>query len=848
MRDASPEIAFPSLSLVLLIGPSGSGKSTFARRHFKATEIVSSDTCRGIVSDDENDQSASADAFALLQYIVAKRLERGLLTVVDATNVRPEDRKEYVRLAREYHVLAVAIVLDLAPSVCVARNAERPDRDFGEHVVRNQSRALRQSLGSLKRGGFRHIHILSTPAAVEDATITRTRLWNDRRDDAGPFDIIGDVHGCYDELIQLLTELGYEVAADGSDAIPPAGRRALFLGDLVDRGPDSPAVLRLVMGMVAAGHALCVPGNHDSKLQRHLTGASVRPSHGLAETIAQLATQPATFRAEVATFIDNLVSHYVLDDGNLVVAHAGLKESLQGRASGAVRSFALYGETTGESDEYGLPIRADWAASYRGRAQVVYGHTPTLHPEWVNGTICIDTGCVFGGALTALRYPEREIVSVPAAREYYAPARPLAPPAAPQEVLRASDLLDVQDVLGKQVIETRITRSISIGAGNAAAALEAVSRFAIDPRWLIYLPPTMSPAEAQPDGEFLEHPDQTFAYFRQTDVSAVICQEKHMGSRAVVVLCRDEATASRRFFGVSGVGVIYTRTGRAFFPQEEQQTQALARLHAAMTASDLWDRLQTDWVCLDVEILPWSAKALSLLRSQFAATGAAAEAALQAATALLVSPASAGTDELRARLDARQQATTSYRDAYRRYCWDVDGLKGVQIAPFHLLASEGHVHTDRNHLWHMDTLAALCDADPTFLRKTAHLVVNLQDDSQTEAAVKWWTERTEAGAEGMVVKPLDWIVSGRGGLVQPAIKCRGREYLRIIYGPEYTLPENLPRLRARALRPKRSLALREFALGLEGLHRFVDHDPLYRVHACVFGVLALESEPVDPRL
>src|SRR5262245_32408246 len=432
-------IKIPELSLVVMMGASGSGKSSFARKHFKPTEVISSDFCRGLVSDDENDQAASNDAFDVLHYIARKRLERGQLTVIDATNVEPNGRRILVEIARQYHALPVAIALDVPARICHERNASRPDRQFGPHVVRRQTSALRRSLRGLGREGFRYVYVLQSPEEVDAAGIVREPLYNNRRNEHGPFDIIGDVHGCFDELSALLEKLGYDVAAGRH----PGGRKAIFLGDLVDRGPKTPEVLELVMRMVASGAAMAVPGNHDMKLMRKLRGKDVRITHGLAESIEQLAQRTPEFCESVAEFIDGLVSHYVLDDGKLVVAHAGMKAEMQGRGSGKVREFALYGETTGETDEQGLPVRYNWAADYRGRATVVYGHTAVADAEWLNGTICIDTGCVFGGRLTALRYPEKELVSVGAARMYYEPVRQLTP--SPSRVSAQHEIDDVLD-------------------------------------------------------------------------------------------------------------------------------------------------------------------------------------------------------------------------------------------------------------------------------------------------------------------------------------------------------------------------------------------------------------------
>ena len=846
-------IDVPALSLVVLVGASGSGKSTFARKHFRPTEVISSDFCRGLVSDDENDQAATKDAFEVLHFIAGKRLAAGRLTVIDATNVQPEARKELVSLAREYDVLPVAVVLDPPERVCVERNERRPDRQFGVKVVARQRSQLKRGLRSLKREGFRTVHVFGSVEEIDAVSIERTRLFNDLKDQTGPFDIIGDIHGCRAELEQLLTDLDYTITRDDAgrpiDAAVSIGRpdrRAVFVGDLVDRGPDTPGVLRLVMGMVANGHAFCVPGNHEDKLLKALRGRNVKISHGLETTLEQLAGEPQEFRDDVERFIDGLISHYVFDGGRLVVSHAGLVERMHGRASGRVRSFCLYGETTGETDEFGLPVRYPWANEYRGRATVVYGHTPTPEPEWINNTICLDTGCVFGGALTALRYPERELVSVQAAREYYAPAKPLhMTTAAATAPAREPDVLELTDVTGRRVIETSTHGRLSIRTEQAGAALEVMSRFAIDPRLLLYLPPTMSPVTTSAEPGLLEHPRQAFETYRAQGVTELVCEEKHMGSRAVVLLTRDDDVAGKRF-GLAGRGAIHTRTGRSFF-DAALTDELLLHLRATAEEAGVFAELDTAWLLLDAELLPWSAKAEDLLRNQYAAVGAAARTSLPAATAALRSATAAGLDvgELLAATERRTTNAARFTDAYRRYCWPTNGLDGVRVAPFQVLASEGTTYQDRPHAWHLGIADRMVAVGPSLITPTRRLFV---DAANWDAGIAWWEELTGAGGEGMVVKPAGNLTRTPKGLAQPGLKVRGREYLRLIYGPDYTEPANFGRLRDRNLGHKRSLALREYALGLEALERAARGEPLWRVHECVFAVLALESEPVDPRL
>ena len=408
---------------MLLVGTSGAGKSTFARTKFRPHETLSSDFFRGMVRNDETDMGASADAFDVLRSVLRKRLAAGLLTVVDATNVRPEERKPLIAIAKTFHATPVAIVLDVPLETAITRNDARGDRPNSRSYVTQQRAHLDRSRDRLGREGLRHVYVLRGEDEITAATIRRVASPSDRRDECGPFDIVGDVHGCLGELTRLLTKLGYD-AANGFR--PPAGRRLVFLGDLVDRGPSSVGCLRLAMAMVERGDAICLPGNHDVKLARWLRGENVRIGHGLERTIAEMQSVDASERLRFATFIDGLVPHVVLDEGRLVVAHAGLKQEMQLRITGAVRAFALYGDTTGEVDELGLPVRRDWAADYHGAAAVVYGHTPTHEALWVNETICIDTGCVFGGALTALRWPERELVREPAAETYFTAEKSIA--------------------------------------------------------------------------------------------------------------------------------------------------------------------------------------------------------------------------------------------------------------------------------------------------------------------------------------------------------------------------------------------------------------------------------------
>lgn len=840
-------IEIPEFSLVAMVGATSSGKTTFAKTHFRPTEILSSDFFRAMVSDDETDQSVSEQAFELLFRTAEKRLELKKLTVIDATNVSKQSRSKIVDLAKNQDVHAVAIVLDIPEKILLERNSQRDNRRLPERIVRNHRTKLRQSIKNLKREGFRYVFVLKQED-IDDTEIVRTKLWNDKRDLHGPFDIIGDVHGCCTELEKLLRKLGY-VKNPENIFYSPTGRKALFLGDFCDRGDRNTDVLKLVISMVNSGNALAVVGNHDVKLVKYLRGRKVQLTHGLEKTVEEINSCSDDFRKEVCGFLDGLISHYVLDSGRLVIAHAGIKEKYIGRGSGRIREFCLYGDVTGENDEYGLPVRLDWTEDYTGNALVVYGHTAVSEVRYSNNTYCIDTGCVFGGKLSALRYPEREIVSVDAEKMYCEPTRPLDV----KDTHTDDGLLSADAFQGNMNIETCLIPVVNISKNNSAGAMEIMSRFAVDPRWLIYLPPTMSPCETSCETGYLEYPTEAFEYYKNHSVGRVVCEKKHMGSRAVIVLCRDVETAEKYFHVENmGRGVIYTRTGRKFFDDNFTQNIILDRLDEVLKKSNFWEDFGTNWLCLDVEIMPWSEKAQSLIKNQYAGVANSGINSLGNAEKLLGSAvcvqADTGLEKWLEMVKFKKNALEKYAKAYGEYCWAVESVDDLKIAPFHILACEGRVFGENSHIWHMENIKKYLTGFDKIFVETPYICVETDNPESVKNGTEWWLEITASGGEGMVVKPENFTEIRDGKLLQPAVKCRGREYLRIIYGAEYLQSENLERLKKRSLTRKRTLALKEFSLGIESLKRFTSGESLSRVHECAFGVLALESEPVDPRL
>jgi protein phosphatase len=588
------------------------------------------------------------------------------------------------------------------------------------------------------------------------------------------FDLVGDVHGCDDELVALLEALGHPP----DPGLPaPAGRRLVFVGDLVDRGPATPAVLRRVMALVAAGRALAVAGNHDVRLAEALRGRPVEPGHGLEESLAQLAGETEAFRAGVIAFLESLPARLVLDDGRLVVAHAGLPEAFHTGDDPATRDLAIHGAYTGDFDERAMPVRDDWAARYGGAAAVVQGHTPVAEAEWFRGTICLDTGCVCGGRLTALRWPERELVAVPARRAWSGSARGVLPPraVAPRPVWSPAPPLPAPE----ETVARLRARAATLADGAAGG-----DRAEREPRawgpYVVHLPPTMSSCDPGHAGRPLEHPLDAMAHYARQGLRALVCEEKHTGVRVVAVVCRDAAAARRRFGAVDGsAGAIHSRVGRAVLsPQAE--AAVVAAIRSGADRAGVWDTLAADWLCLDGE---------------------------------LVGAAGAGRA-------------------------DGSGAAPEAIVLFHLLASGGRTHFAREHAWQLGILDRFAAADGgATVRVARHRAVDLEKPVDVAAAIAWWAGLSAAGGEGIVVKPAVAAAAGSAGPVQPALKVRSAAWLERVYGGAVGAAEGLAGLRARSLQTKRARALDQFALGVEALERFVAGEPRPRVASCLDALL-----------
>ncbi|MDR3599536.1 MAG: polynucleotide kinase-phosphatase [Desulfosporosinus sp.] len=867
----SKEIRFPHAGIVILVGPSNSGKTTLLNRLLEQgillrSEIISSDQFRVLVADtefielnkrpqDEQDvlfaeyQLISQKAFEAMTYLLESRCDLGRLTVVDATHLWPEDRKRYIDLARRQHLQVMAIALDIDNKLLFERDELRA-QPRGRQRIKQQVRTFQSNLRSLKTEGFSSSYSLNE-VELEEAIFRRST--NRLLQEVGTgLDFIGDIHGCYSEFVALLEKLGYRSDAEGLYT-HPEGRQLVSVGDVLSRGPNSLDCLKFFINHVEKGLAFMVDSNHGWKIARWLSGRKVELAHGDELIAAEFDHYEREHGQAAAEELKETVKNLLLSaPSNLVftnngvrvvvATHAGIKDHYIGKESKRISDFCRYGDTEG-FEENGKPVRKDWFVNHSSGETIVWGHDPRPQPMVINNTINIDQGVVFGGSLTAYRYPEKKFVAVEAQRDYAED---------PESFLQKwkkerFNPPNIQSFLQGYSVMTEDYGEIKIQADYVKPVIETISHYTIPIEELLYIPPTMSPAsEPSSLDNYFEHPQEAFKYYRNQGIMTMVVEKKHMGSRGILLLFKNEEAAVG-YVGTPMLGTIYTRTGRGFFNQELSQ-KIIKQLNSDLNQGQYFTKNNTDFVLLDAEILPWNLKAKELISSQYAHVS---EVALLDYKKLLEKlelakvngwDVAAWIEEYKGKAENAQV----FREVFQNYCWDTLGAEGIKIAPFHVLAHQGRTYFDQTHLWHMEQnreLAKLSD----LLIETDYKVVT--DEHSEEEAIRWWEEMTENGHEGFVVKPETFIARNeKGWLVQPAIKVRGRKYLHIIYGMDYLQLENLVRLKQRSVKRKQRHALMEFALGVEGVKRFVSQEPLSRIHECVLATLALEAEPVDPRL
>ncbi|MEH7178152.1 polynucleotide kinase-phosphatase [Neobacillus vireti] len=863
-------INLPHAGIVLLVGPSNTGKTTLLNQLIQenqilASEVISSDQFRVLVSDiefiswngrpkDESDalfheyQQISSAAFDAMDYVISKRCKLNKLTFIDATHLREEEHEKYLQMGKKYHVPVIAIVLNISETELLRRDAER-DFSRGRNRIKQQYQHFKNTLRFIKKKHYRRVYLLGED---ELEVLNVSRLENPLfiELDNG-IDFIGDIHGCYEEFLEILSKLGYQENDEGY-YIHPEGRKILSLGDVLSRGSRSIETLQFFQKHVAAGHAYMIDSNHGWKIARWLEGKNVKMAHGDENVAAEFeeyerkngTEETEKLKEQIKELLLEAKSHYIIRKNgvNAVVAvHAGIKDHYIGKQSHRISDFCRYGDTDG-LDENGKPIRKDWSISHKSSELIIWGHDPKPQPLLVNNTLNIDQGVVFGGTLTAYRYPEKQFVSVKAKQDYAnVPDNPLK-----EWELKRLNPPNIMKFLEGYSVLTEHYGEIMIYDDGVKPAIDDFSHYTLPLEDIVYLPPTMSPTPKASRLEgYLEHPMEAFEYYQSNGVETMVVEKKHMGSRGILFLFKNKEVA-KEYIGRETLGNIYTRTGRAFFKKEVEE-QIVGVLNEDLVKSGYFETYNTDFVLLDAEILPWNLKAKDLILNQYAHVG---EMALLDRKKLQDSLQQAfesgkGVEHWIQENEMGIENAKVFNEVYQKYCWEIEGLDGIQIAPFHTLAHSKETFFDKPHRWHMEKNKEFNGISRLFL-ETEYRVVS--DEASMKAAIEWWEEITEAGHEGFVVKPDSFITRHKGKLLQPAIKVRGRKYLHIIYGMDYLLPENLSRLKKRNAGKKQRNALKEFALGVEGVNRFVKKESLERVHECVLGVLALEAEPIDPRL
>ncbi len=860
------DVYVPYAGIILCVGPSNSGKTTLLQswiqtQQVKSSEVVSSDDYRERVGDlrfldwknrprdeasslMEQYRIQSTEAFQTMDAIIESRCRLNKLTIVDATHLHPSDRERYRNIARSHHLPILTLVFHTKEATLLLRDSER-DEPRGKKRVKQQLQTFKQQLRLLKKERYARSYSI-----YEDETVRLIRpVTSPIELDVGKgLDIVGDIHGCFDEFLILLHKLGYQQNTAGF-YIHPEGRKILSLGDIMSRGPKSLQTLQFFYNHIQAGLAYMVDSNHGWKIARWLDGKQVQLTHGddkveqefLAYEHAHGVEKAAKLKEQLKDLLLKAPSHYVLKKNGVATAvcvHAGIRDEWIGKQSHEISDIARYGETDGFDDAH-KPIRKDWTVHHKTNPLIIWGHDPRKKAMTVNGTLNIDQGAVFGGELTAFRYPERDLLSVDVETDYSnGNHNPL------HELEKARFAVpNIAKYIHGYTTSTELFGDIHIGEEHVIPAFDALSHVTLPLEDLVYIPPTMSPTPLPSSLEgYLEHPQEAIDYYQQKGITRMVAEKKHMGSRAVLLLFKTKE-AALSYIDRPSLGVIYTRKGRAFFDKTTEQA-ILEQLNKDLQS--YFEEHHTDFVLLDAEIMPWNLKAKELISKQYAHVAENARLdRMQLLSKLLSNSLDHDLSKWVSEFEKKLKHANIFEEVYQNYCWEVENLEGIQIAPFHVLAHRNRSFFDQPHTWHMEQNQLFSELSPLFVQTEWKLI-----DSDTSAAevISWWEALTDDGQEGIIIKPESFICKQKGKLIQPAIKVRGQKYLHIIYGMDYLEPKNLERLKKRNSAKKQKLALREFSLGIEAVNRFVAGESVERVHECVLATLALESDPVDPRL
>lgn len=860
------KITVPNSGIVLLIGASNSGKTTLLNNWIREetiqpSEVISSDEYRLVVSDtnfiqwtgrpkDEADSlydqyhAISEEAFHMMDNVIEARCRLNRLTFIDATHLFADDRKRYIALAQKHHVPIVAVVLDTPQETLLERDEQR-ENSRGKKKVKQQYQNLKREKRFIKKEGFKSTYFINADEDIELVRMDYPLLI----DVEHGIDLIGDIHGCYDEFIILLKSLGYE-ENDEALYLHPDGRKFMSVGDVMSRGPESLKTMLFFQRHVEQGVAYMTDSNHGWKIARWLDGRSVTLNYGDEKVEQEFKEYEKTYGSEKTTqtkeilknFLLSAPSHYVLMKNGVptaVCTHAGIKDEFIGKQSPDVQDFCRYGDSS-DLNENGKPIRSDWFVHHKGSIVIIWGHDPKPQPLVVNNTVNIDQGVVFGGKLTAFQYPEKRFISVDALHNY---SGAIDNPLKEWEKKRFN-APNIEKFIDGYSVQTEQLGNIKVPQNIVKSAIDTLSHYTVPIEQLLYIPPTMSPTpETSKLKDFLEHPKEAIEYYRSHGIETLIAEKKHMGSRAILLLFKDKESA-KKSIGLDIDGVIYTRKGRKFFDKLTEQ-KVLRELKEELTRKGYFSKYETNYVLLDAEIMPWNLKAKELISSQYAHVSENAILDRKKIVEKLSNSEHVDVKKWLIEYEGKLENAETFKEVFQKYCWDIEGTDAIQIAPFHVLAHSNETFFHKPHTWHMEMNKEFAEGSSLFVT-TEYKIIS--DAVSEQEVTTWWEEITKNGHEGIVIKPEFYIPTYRGKLIQPAIKVRGRKYLHIIYGMDYLSPLNLERLKKRNTVKKQKLALKEFALGIEGVQRFVNGDSIERVHECVLATLAMESDPVDPRL